>query len=389
MQKYFLIFILLGALSAHSQESSLELNGDIGLFNTSINAKLLSESYGFLDTQEKYNIIGALQEENELAFEANNSLRYQNKNGWGLSLSNHIGSYATYPKTLVQLSLLGNAPFKGDSLKLDPLRLTAFNYSQINFSYKWSRTIETSIGVLFGHQLLRLNTNDACFYTDDNAEFINYQLDFEAHYSDTSSALNNPFKSNGYGATFGISYKDSINNGNIEVSLSDIGFIRWNEKTTNMHIESQYNFEGINVDDFISFNDSILSNERDSVSDQLKTNLKESYIWRLPSRIRMSINQPLNFSIAKAYTLAIEHRMYLYKYPRLSLDINNNIKNHHFAFGYHVGGIEKGGFQLAYLYKGKKTQFKLFTKQANAVVPSQNYGLHIGFGIKRVFSSSK
>ena len=61
-----------------------------------------------------------------------------------------------------------------------------------------------------------------------------------------------------------MSYKDSTSNGEIELSISDLGFIRWNDKTSNMHIESQYEFEGINVDDFISFSDSIIRNEIDS-----------------------------------------------------------------------------------------------------------------------------
>lgn len=389
MHKYILILLIIGALSAQSQESSIEYNGDIGLFNNSINSKLLSQSYGFLDVEEKNNIIDALKLENQIAFEANGELKYQNKGGWGLSLSNHIGAYATYPKSLVELSLLGNTPFKGESLKLDPLKITAFHYSQIDFSYQWSKNINTSIGLLLGHQFLNLNVNDARFYTDSQAAFINYQVDFEAHYTDTTNILSNPLINNGYGAAFGICYKDSINNGNIELSISDLGFIKWKDNTTNMYIESQYEFEGINVDDFISFNDSIIKNEIDSVKAELESNLKESYTWQLPTRLRFSINQPLNSSIIQAYTISIEHRRALYNIPKLTLEIHKKLKQHHFALGYHIGGIEHSGFQFGYLYSGKKSQFHIYTKQANAIIPSNNYGLHIGIGIKRVFSSSK
>ena len=49
MPKYFSIFLVAITLSAFSQESSLEFNTDIGLFNSSINSQLLSQSYGFLD----------------------------------------------------------------------------------------------------------------------------------------------------------------------------------------------------------------------------------------------------------------------------------------------------------------------------------------------------
>ena len=75
MPKYFSIFLVALTLSAYSQESSLEFNTDIGLFNSSINAQLLSQSYGFLDAMEKSNIIDALKAENNIAFESNNAIR--------------------------------------------------------------------------------------------------------------------------------------------------------------------------------------------------------------------------------------------------------------------------------------------------------------------------
>ena len=161
MPKYFSILLVALTLSSYSQESSLEFNTDIGLFNSSINYQLLSQSYGFLDAKEKSNIIDALKSENNIAFESNNAILYQNKKGWELSLSNHIGAYATYSKSLVELSLLGNTPFKGENLKLDPIDITAFNYSQLDFSYQWSKKIQTSIGLLLGHHFLDGNVNEA------------------------------------------------------------------------------------------------------------------------------------------------------------------------------------------------------------------------------------
>ena len=125
MPKYFSIFLVALTLSAYSQESSLQFNTNIGLFNSSINSQLLSQSYGFLDTKEKSNIIDALKAVNNIAFESNNAFIYQNKKDWELSLSNHIGAYANYSKSLIELSLLGNTPYKGKNLKLDPIYITS------------------------------------------------------------------------------------------------------------------------------------------------------------------------------------------------------------------------------------------------------------------------
>ena len=389
MPKCFSIFLVAITLSAYSQESSLEFNTDIGLFNSSINAQLLSQSYGFLDAKKKSNIIDALKAENNIAFESNNAFVYENKKGWGMSLSNQIGAYATYSKSLVELSLLGNTPFKGENLKLDPFKIIAFNYSQLDFSYQWSKKIQTSVGLLLGHQFIEATVNEARFYTDPQAALINYQLDYEAHYTDTTDLLQKPFSKNGYGAVFGMTYKDNISNGEIELSIKDLGFVRWNDKTSNIYIESQYEFKGINVDDFLSFSDSIIRNEIDSLQSDLQSNINESYTWQLPTSFRLSINQPLYNSIIQGYNLSIEHRTNLYDIPKLTLGVYKKMKQHRLALGYHVGGIEYNGFQFSYLYGGEKTHFHFYTKQFNAGIPSVKYSLHIGIGIKRVFSSSK
>ena len=65
------------------------------------------------------------------------------------------------------------------------------------------------------------------------------------------------------------------------------------------------------------------------------------------------------------------------------------MKQHHLALGYHIGGVEHNGFQFSYLYGGEKTHFHIYTKQFNAYNTYESYGIHIGVGIKRVFSSSK
>jgi hypothetical protein len=81
--------------------------------------------------------------------------------------------------------------------------------------------------------------------------------------------------------------------------------------------------------------------------------------------------------------------MNLYEIPKLTLEVYKKMKNHRLALGYHIGGVEHNGFQFSYLYVGEKNHLHIYTKQFNAGIPSISYGLHIGIGIKRVFSSSK
>ena len=134
---------------------------------------------------------------------------------------------------------MGNTPFKGENLKLDPIDITAFNYTQLKFLYKWNKKIETNVGLILGHHLLNANVNKGYFYTDSQASFINYELDYEAHFTNSADLRQNPYSNNGYGASFGICYKDSIDKGSIEITINHIGFINWNKKTTNMYIKTK------------------------------------------------------------------------------------------------------------------------------------------------------
>ena len=372
-----------------AQESSLQFNTNMGLFNSSINEPLLAQSYGFLDDIEKANIIDALQSENYIQFELDNQLKYQHKNGWSLALSNHAGLYAKYSKSLIELSLLGNTPFKGDSLQLAPLGLTAFHYSQIKASFQWDPHFSTSLSFIGGHQLATLQVENAMFYTEKSGANIAYGLEFEAHYSDTTDLLDNPFEWNGMGAALGFTFNDSIANGIYEISIQDIGFIKWNESTSNRYVDSQWSFDGVNVDDFIEFNDSIINNDVDSIKDLLNRETQDHYTWRLPTTINISTLQNINSNFVNAIQLSLTHKLTIYDLARVTLEVIKNLKKHEFRLGYHGGGFERQGFQFGYAYKGKKTSIQLFTKQANSIIPSQNYGLHIGIGLKRVFSNSK
>ncbi len=381
----FLLFTLL----TQAQESSLEMNTHMGLMNTHINEPLLSNSYGFLDNKEKDNIISALAPNNYFQGEIDNELKYQNKKGWSIAFGNHLAAYGAYSDDIVKLSLLGNSPFRGEELDLEPLDFSAYHYSKFDIAYQWNSKFNTSISLLAGHQFAELDVNKATFYTDEFSDFFEYDIAFEGHFSDTTDLMNNLFALNGKGAALNIQYSDSIRNGHIDISLKDLGMIRWNEKTTNVLIDSEWRFEGVNIDDFIEFNDSILENYFDSIQDIFQIYNEESYNWRLPITFDLNLFKLSRSGFIDAYTFSVVYKPRFYTTPRFALDLHKSFRKHGFSLGYHLGGYEKSGFQFAYNFTGKKTQFKLFTKQANALIPSQNYGVHLGFGIKRVFSTSK
>jgi hypothetical protein len=245
---------------------------------------------------------------------------------------------------------------------------------------------KSSFAFITGHQMANLKLNKAHFFTDQNANFIEYDLNFQAHYTDTSNLWSNPFMINGLGAAFSFSYSDTIPNGNIILQAKDIGFIAWNERTNHTLVDSQWKFEGIDVSDFVAFNDSLLQNEWDSIQNIFKSVHQEEYMWRIPTTLEMNLNHKASSKFFDAYSLSLIHKPAIYNQMRVAFNLHKSVKKHHFILGYHIGGFERNGFQFAYHFKGKNTHFKIYSKQANAIDPLRNYGLHLGIGLKRVFS---
>ncbi|MGC6470210.1 MAG: DUF5723 family protein [Flavobacteriales bacterium] len=385
----FIISILHLSFLLSAQESSLNISSNIGLFNNSINEQLLSESYGFLDNTEKNNIIDGLKPFNYIQFELDNELKYKNRKGWGLLFGNHAALYSSYSKPLAELILFGNAPFKGEQLKLSPFQLNAYHYSKLEVFYQWHPKFTTSISFIGGHQMAIFDVKNAVFTTGESGSSVAYEIDFEGHHTDTTDLRNNLFKLNGKGAALGFTYTDSIGNGSYIVSIQDLGFIKWDETTNNRYVNSSWSFEGINVDDFIAFNDSLLTSDFDSLQNVINEVKKERFTWRLPTTLAFSTIQKTDLTYVDGIRFSVIHKSGIYELPRVSLDMIKSFKKHEFSLGYHIGGFERPGFQFGYGFISKKMTYSLFTKQANSIIPSQNYGLHLSFGIKRVFSTSK
>ena len=262
--KRLILLIFMGFQTVLAQESSLSYEGQIGLFNTSFNGKYILNSGGFWNDQDKQNILSIMETENHFFYQGENGLEYSNRNGWSIAVNQKSLAYSTYTKDLIQLGLYGNTPFLGEELALDPFQAGYYLYSEMELGFKIHKHFQLTTAAIIGHQFADFQATTANFYTAENGGSINYDLELEAHFSQFEG-VNDIFGYNGKGAALGIHYKKEEDGTLIQLSASDIGFIRWENECTNLYIDTSYQFEGLAVNNLLNFNNDILQDEIDSL----------------------------------------------------------------------------------------------------------------------------
>ena len=322
--KRLLLFIFIGFQTVFAQESALSYEGQIGLFNTSFKGKYILNSGGFWDEQDKRDILSKMKTENHFFYKGEYALEYSNKNSWRIALKQKSLAYGTYTKDLIQLGLYGNTPFLGEELTLGPFQTGYYLYSEMELGFKIYEYFRLTTSVIIGHQFANFHATKANFYTTENGGAIDYDLELEAHYSEFED-VNDIFGNNGKGAALGIHYEKEKDGTLIQISASDIGFIRWDNECTNLYIDTSYHFECLAVDDLLNFNEGILQDEIDAIEGQFNTSVKENYSWRIPILIRAYYKQDLNHYFS-AISFGSEHRIGLYTSPLFHANLHHKRK---------------------------------------------------------------
>lgn len=383
MKRLFL-FIFIGFQTVLAQESSLSYEGQVGLFNTAFTGKYILNSGGFWDEQDKQEILSKMDAENHFFFQGESGLAYTHKNGWSFALKQKSLAYTTYTKELMQLGLYGNTPFLGEEMALGPFQAGYYLYSEMELGFNIQEHFRLTTSAILGHQFTNFQASTANFYTAENGGHINYDLALEAHYSEFEG-VEDIFGNNGKGAALGIHYEKEEDGTLIRLSASDIGFIRW-EECSNLYIDTSYQFEGLAVDDLLNFNEDIIQDEIDAIEGQFNDPVEESFTWKTPVLLKAYYQKNLDHHFS-AISFGAEHRIGLYTSPLLYANLHHEREKSKWSFGYHYGGMERAGVQFSYAVQCKQTEFRLYTRQANVFLPEEMYGLHIGFGIKKVFLS--
>ena len=391
--------VLMIPFATLAQNHSIEINSDAGIFNSAFSVETILNSLDYIDDNQKIELLNSMSDENTIYLDVNNEIKYSSPKGMSIALGNHINMYGKFGDEIFRLALYGNTSMLGQEIDLLPLEGFLYHYSDITFGYTFTDKISASLSLIAGHQFVSGEFSRLTISSGEFGESFGYDVSVEGvetgdwgEYFDNSSNLfmndgkmGDLFNSNGRGLSLGFDYKDEKFGGNYQLSVRDLGFISWNEDATNhFEITNSDVLEPIQIDNIDNIDTDSYFSELDTLEELFQPYLK-SYRFALPTRLSGFFNKGFASNLIDSYTVSFDHRIGMYSLPRISLDVHRAIKQHEFVVGYHVGGLEKGGFQLKYHFKSKNIQFSAYTKQANSINTSSSYGYHLGFGMGYYF----
>tara|TARA_B100000902_G_C27312815_1_gene919430 strand:+ start:2438 stop:3769 length:1332 start_codon:yes stop_codon:yes gene_type:complete len=286
----------------NNKKHKLAIESGVIIENTSLNYKLFTS--GNIDDY-KQTISDGLLEKNILSVRTKNGVKYLNKNfskkmGYSLAIYDRVEVDFGFSKDLFDLVFFGNEMFQGEEINLENTYLSATKFQQINltlfrmFNFHENQ-IEVGLGYsyLIGNHHVDFSTNNSYIEVGDDGEYINSNLNFIANFADTNEF--GLFGSNGAGYALNLSLDITLKDNSLHFSIEDFGNINWNKEAVNYMSKEEINFSGLEIDNILSINDSLIQSQLDSLVDINYVAKMNNFTSYLPTKLHFAYKRDLNF----------------------------------------------------------------------------------------------
>jgi hypothetical protein len=362
---------------------------------------------GHISDFTKTNWINAGGNNNVLYSEITNGLSYsleRNNNTFGFSFKDRNILNTSFTDDLLRLAFEGNFYYQDKTLDFGGTSIRADRFQQYTLSYatRFKQVkVSTSVSFLSGNHHVSYIIEKGSLYTAPFGTSLDIAYDINTFVSDTASL--NPFENNGNGLTFGLSTEFQFKEHTIHLSFSDLGFIMWDPTSITLAADSNFAFSGIEIDDFYSFNDSLI--DVNNSTEDFPSSQKGKFKSYIPATFHFKVSGNSDYKFLINYTLGIQGKWqpYLDNTPLSFSKIGQGFKESNFKTLYYIQSIfnikycdviptlSYGGYSLdtnlgLALSKGKKHNFTIGTHHFEDVLKSNSAkALSVYFNIKFQF----
>ena len=388
---------------------SIEWNTNLLFESSSLDKSFLNTMLygGHITDSIKTNWINTGGNNNVLYSEITNGLSYsleRNNNTFGFSFKDRNILNASFTDDLLRLAFEGNFYYEDKTLDFGATSIRADRFQQYTLFYATTFKqvkLSTSISYLSGNHHLSYIIEKGSLYTAPYGTSLDIAYDINAFVSDTASL--NLFENNGNGLSIGLSTEFQFKEHTIHFSFSDLGFIMWDPTSITLAADSNFAFSGIEIDDFYSFNDSLI--DVDDSTDDLLSSQKGKFKSYIPATFHFKVSGNSDYKFLINYTLGIQGKWqpYLDNTPLSFSKIGQGFKESNFKTLYYMQSIfnikycdviptlSYGGYSSDTnfgfaLSKGKKHNFTIGTHHFEDVLKSNSAkAVSVYFNIKFQF----
>ena len=334
---------------------------------------------GHISNEMKTEWINAGSENNIIHSETSNELSYTyhfKKHNIGLKFTDKNLLNVSFTDDLLRIVFQGNYNYQDKTLFFNNTSIRADRFQQYKLSYGAAINkvnIHASVSYLAGNHHLSYIIEKGSLYTAPFGTSLDIEYDMRAFITDTSNF--SAFANNGNGIAIDLGAGFSIKEYDIQLSITDLGFILWSPSSITLATDSNFSFQGIEVEDIFSFNDSVLeaNNLKD---DALRTN-NASFKSYIPATIYMQVSRKTEHKYFKTYTAGIVTKWQPY------------MDNEPLSFAKIGQGFQESNFSaLWYLQSAVETKYINLLPNLSYGGYSHNFnvGLGISKGEKRKFT---
>jgi len=317
------------------------------------------------------------------------------EHGVFLHVADRFNAESIITKEAFDLTTRGNKPFAGDTLNLGYNMLRSIRYQQIGIGWTYSAKADSRYSVMVSYingQSLNFGyLNNASLYTSSIGDTLAVAAAAYANVSDTS---NRTFAaSNAWGLALDLFMSQEIDGMNncwkVNVSMTDIGFTQWTNKTATYLVDTSIVFGGLeiaNLDAFLNLDSTdIVSDSVSQFMDQIHYTNQVGH--RLPGRLQINLTQ----QVAKGFYAGggVAFRLFSiyrpYGWLTGGLAFSESFKTQ-LELGY--GGY--GNLQVAAMAMFQTDHLRAFAKIGNLealTVPQHFGGATAQIGIQYAFGS--
>ena len=327
---------------------------------------------GYISNEMKAAWINAGSEKNVIHSEISNELSYTyhfKKHNICFSFADKSLLNASFTDDFLRIVFEGNYNYQDKTLSFNNTNIRADLFQQYKISYGTTINkvnMHAAISYLLGNHHLSYMIEKGSLYTAPFGTSFYIEYDMNAFITDASRF--SKFTNNGNGKALDLDVDFSIKKYDIRISMTDLGFILWNSSSRTFASDSNFSFQGVEVEDIFSFNDSVLEDNHLN-NDAIKTN-NTSFKSYIPATIHMMVSRKTEHNYFRGYTLGIIAKWHPY------------MDNKPLSFAKIGQGFQESNFStLWYL------QSAVETKYLN-LIPNLSYGgysdnINIGLGVSK------
>jgi len=224
-------------------------------------------------------------------FNAGISYRYQAKPDLAIivGLNQRQQFNAKFSKDLFELVFRGNKQFVDKHAEIGPLAINFFDYQNLFLGVQKNINSKFIIGgglsFIRGGQFNTLRIDRGSLYTAPDGSYLDFDMKFKLAFSESE----NFFTSNGMGLAANWNASIIQEKSRINFEIRDLGFIRWSNLRT-YEGDSVYRYEGIEVNNVLTFSDSIFSQiKADSIAGDLGVKRSEKdFTYTIPATFHVN-----------------------------------------------------------------------------------------------------